>query len=517
MIREIPFVLSKGDNPNLLKMRRKPFVPVVLFIGLLLVVSTIFSQMNQTAQAQASKVKICHNFKVIEVSENALDAHLQHGDCLAEDAEKGEGDLCECGVTAITLLSFAAEKHDSNVILAWQTATEIDNAGFNLWRSEAGKEQYVKLNEHLIPGQGYTYQDTSYSFTDTTVTAGVAYEYKLEDVDLHGKSTFHGPVSVEIGKNSSQITLRLNAGINLISVPLNPGTPWTIRDLGNFIGREKLRMIISMQNGQFKVYAPDWGEGRSASVPITGDDAYIVVMKYLAEVTFTGTAWDGKVSLKAGLNLLAVPVNPSEMRLSDLAQEIGSNLSSIFWYNRAVRKFTKYQPSATMNRRIRAGEGYIVSMTAPAELTFEGEAWTNTPAEVMSAPAFTNANRMTPLLMVEGTVVGAGPLPQMPSSHNITVTVRNLNDKCRNYGAVSRPADRPKGESCGASWRCSGSYCARPYKFVAVRANGTSCHPRRCAIWPDGVQGTFAGSHPKAERPIGELPESVQSRNVDTL
>ena len=79
----------------LLKMRRKPFVPVVLFVGLLLVVSTIFSQMNQTAQAQASKVKICHNFKVIEVSENALDAHLNHGDCLAEeDAEKE--DPCEC-------------------------------------------------------------------------------------------------------------------------------------------------------------------------------------------------------------------------------------------------------------------------------------------------------------------------------------------------------------------------------------------------------------------------------------
>ena len=182
-------------------------------------------------------------------------------------------------------------------------------------------------------------------------------------------------------------------------------------------------MIITHQNGRFLVYDPKLGSGRSASVPITGDDAYIVVTKSSTEVTFTGEAWDGKVSLSEGLNLMAVPVNPGEMCLSDLAQEIGSNLSSIFWYNQAVGEFVAYQPKSRSvdDVLIRAGQGYVVSMKAPANLTIGGKAWENTPADVAAAPAFADANRTTtPLFIVEGSVlrkdisVGAESLPRIP-------------------------------------------------------------------------------------------------------
>ena len=185
-------------------------------------------------------------------------------------------------------------------------------------------------------------------------------------------------------------------------------------------------MIISLQNGQFKVYAPDLGEGRSASVPIAGDDAYIVVMKSLAEVTFTGTAWDGNISLNEGLNLLAVPVNPGQMTLRDLARKLGSSASSIFWYNPATGRFTEYQPTAAAygNRQIRVGEGYIVSMTAPAIVTFSGEAWTNESASSAAPSALVNANRTaTPLFIVEGTVLQKDTGQPID---DITVTVKNL-------------------------------------------------------------------------------------------
>ena len=35
----------------------------------------------------------------------------------------------------------------------------------------------------------------SYSYIDDTVANGITYYYKLEDVDIYGTSTFHGPVS----------------------------------------------------------------------------------------------------------------------------------------------------------------------------------------------------------------------------------------------------------------------------------------------------------------------------------
>jgi len=101
--------------------------------------------------------------------------------------------------TAIDLLSFAAEAGADHVMLAWETSTEVDNAGFNLWRSEATDGPYAKVNDVLIPAEGDAVSGASYTYDDTDVVQGVTYYYKLEDVDVRGVSTFHGPVSATPG------------------------------------------------------------------------------------------------------------------------------------------------------------------------------------------------------------------------------------------------------------------------------------------------------------------------------
>ena len=47
----------------------------------------------------------------------------------------------------------------------------------------------------LIPAQGSSTQGASYEFVDDGVQNRKTYYYKLEDIDLNGKSTMHGPVS----------------------------------------------------------------------------------------------------------------------------------------------------------------------------------------------------------------------------------------------------------------------------------------------------------------------------------
>jgi hypothetical protein len=102
----------------------------------------------------------------------------------------------ECSVpTAITVASFDAEPGNGKVILKWTTGDETDNLGFNLYRSESQDGGFTKINDSLIPSQAPKGLGASYTHEDTVVKNGKRYFYQLEDVDIYGVKTKHGPVS----------------------------------------------------------------------------------------------------------------------------------------------------------------------------------------------------------------------------------------------------------------------------------------------------------------------------------
>lgn len=110
--------------------------------------------------------------------------------------------------TAVTLSSFTAgETDDGGVILRWETAAEIDNAGFNIYRSKHKNGAYTKINEELIAANGSETEGASYSYEDTPPKRGTYY-YKLEDVDSNGVSTMHGPVKGRIRNGASEAKRR---------------------------------------------------------------------------------------------------------------------------------------------------------------------------------------------------------------------------------------------------------------------------------------------------------------------
>jgi hypothetical protein len=84
----------------------------------------------------------------------------------------------------------------SVVIVEWTTESEVDTAGFNLYRSESVEGPYRKINPELIPGSSDPLLGGKYVYTDTDVVAGQTYYYKLEDVELDGTTTVHGPIEV---------------------------------------------------------------------------------------------------------------------------------------------------------------------------------------------------------------------------------------------------------------------------------------------------------------------------------
>jgi hypothetical protein len=97
--------------------------------------------------------------------------------------------------TLIELSSFNAISANGRVTLRWTTASEIDNAGFNIYRSDSKDGDYEQINDSLIAAEGSATEGSVYKFIDVDVENRTKYLYMLEDVDLNGVSTMHGPVS----------------------------------------------------------------------------------------------------------------------------------------------------------------------------------------------------------------------------------------------------------------------------------------------------------------------------------
>ena len=103
------------------------------------------------------------------------------------------------GVTAVNVSSFTAEPDAGAIRVAWTTASDLNNLGFNLYRAQSpkgmGNGSAARLNDELIPASGDPILGGSYSLTDLDVKAGLRYYYWLEAVDAGGGGEIHGPVS----------------------------------------------------------------------------------------------------------------------------------------------------------------------------------------------------------------------------------------------------------------------------------------------------------------------------------
>ena len=99
------------------------------------------------------------------------------------------------GFTAVKLVDFRAAALDAAVSVEWETAQELDNLGFHLYRGASADGPWTRLNATLIPGLGSSPEGKAYVHLDSGLANGTTYFYRLEDVDRHGIVTSHGPVS----------------------------------------------------------------------------------------------------------------------------------------------------------------------------------------------------------------------------------------------------------------------------------------------------------------------------------
>ena len=107
---------------------------------------------------------------------------------------EGIGTTCDpnpCDALPVELVSFSAKSIESgNVELAWQTASEINNAGFEI-EYEIGSGLFERLD--FVPGHGTTTDPQSYTYTVSGLDPG-RYTFRLKQIDLDGSFEYSSQV-----------------------------------------------------------------------------------------------------------------------------------------------------------------------------------------------------------------------------------------------------------------------------------------------------------------------------------
>jgi hypothetical protein len=140
--------------------------------------------------------------------------------CVAPGTQiRGEG----ISVTPVELTSFTAELSGAEVTLEWNTATEVNNYGFEIERTLLSPQFIIGDNElswqgiGFVQGHGNSNSPKQYSFIDKNPVGGNKFLYRLKQIDIDGEFEYSPIVEIEILPN--QFVLSQN-----YPNPFNPST-----------------------------------------------------------------------------------------------------------------------------------------------------------------------------------------------------------------------------------------------------------------------------------------------------
>ena len=120
---------------------------------------------------------------------------------------------------------FNAEIIQNNVLLSWETGSEIENRGFEVYRSLDENSDYQLISSFInnpkLAGHGNTSNGYKYSYIDYHSVEGTIW-YKLADVTHNNIKTCHDPISISVTKEEG-IPDQINISQNYPN-PFNPTT-----------------------------------------------------------------------------------------------------------------------------------------------------------------------------------------------------------------------------------------------------------------------------------------------------
>lgn len=122
----------------------------------------------------------------------------------------------------VELTKFFASVNGNNIELKWTTATETNNAGFEIERAAISNQSSVNswTKVGFIEGAGSSNSTKNYSFTDNA--AAGKYSYRLKQVDRSGSFSYSNVVEVSVAFSAADYQLTQN-----YPNPFNPTTTFS--------------------------------------------------------------------------------------------------------------------------------------------------------------------------------------------------------------------------------------------------------------------------------------------------
>ena len=167
----------------------------------------------------------------------------------------GDGyDICSIIVEGVALpvelTKFGVSKSASNILVEWQTASEVNNDRFEIERS-TDANRFSSIGK--VKGEGNSQRMNDYSFIDDQPIQGQNY-YRLKQIDIDGAFSYSDIVSVEIAKAEVRITPK--STIDQISVNTGNASSIIVRSFsGQFMSSQ------SSADGNFTIDMTNYPRG----------------------------------------------------------------------------------------------------------------------------------------------------------------------------------------------------------------------------------------------------------------
>jgi hypothetical protein len=101
--------------------------------------------------------------------------------------------------TPVIVSSFTAYSSNGQSVVQWETSSELNTAGFYLYRKSEESGEFNQVNQQLLPGLGLSARGGTYRYVDPDVYPGKTYVYNLREIQVDGKEKLYGPFTVIFG------------------------------------------------------------------------------------------------------------------------------------------------------------------------------------------------------------------------------------------------------------------------------------------------------------------------------